>query len=93
MDPSAFLSDLSVLIRDDPWLLVLATGLGPLLLALVVERIGRRPPDAEEEGEAASRAAVVTETREPPSAPAQPQPSPESDRSVAVGPEAVGVDV
>ena len=40
MDQTATLYELSVLIQQHPGLLVLATGLGPLLLGLVIERLG-----------------------------------------------------
>ena len=40
MDQTATLYELSILIQEHPGLLVLATGLGPLLLGLVIERLG-----------------------------------------------------
>ena len=40
MDQTATLYQLAVLIQEHPGLLVLATGLGPLLLGLVIERLG-----------------------------------------------------
>ena len=40
MDQTANLYELAVLIQEHPGLLVLATGLGPLLLGLVIERLG-----------------------------------------------------
>ena len=48
MEVEATLSDLAIWIRQYPGLLVLITGLGPLLLGLIIERIGRSgPADAE----------------------------------------------
>ena len=41
MDP--ILAPLDALFRQHPWLLVAAAGLGPLLLGLLVERLGRPP--------------------------------------------------
>ncbi|OUW19590.1 MAG: signal recognition particle-docking protein FtsY [Opitutales bacterium TMED158] len=40
MDQTATLYELSVLIQEHPGLLILATGLGPLLLGLVIEGLG-----------------------------------------------------
>lgn len=75
------------LARDQPWLLVALTGLGPLLLGLVVERLARRPDGSPETGATQAAAADLRTPVEPPepaaaasavgsAAPAAPEPAP-----------------
>jgi fused signal recognition particle receptor len=47
MDPTASLYEISIWIRESPWLLVALTGLGPLALGLLLERIGGAEPPVE----------------------------------------------
>jgi fused signal recognition particle receptor len=44
MDATASLYELSIWIRENPWLMVMATGLSPLALGLLIERIGGPEP-------------------------------------------------
>ena len=43
MDPNASLYTMTRLIFEHPWALVLVAGLGPIVLGLLVERVGREP--------------------------------------------------
>ncbi|MFK7894337.1 MAG: signal recognition particle-docking protein FtsY [Myxococcota bacterium] len=67
MEVEAALSDLAIWIRQYPGLLVLVTGLGPLLLGLIIERIGGASPgprpgrEIEESQEAAVEARAEAE--------------------------------
>lgn len=47
MDPTASLYEISIWIRENPWLMVALTGLGPLALGLLIERIGGPEPPVE----------------------------------------------
>ncbi len=73
MDAAPILADLTALIRAEPWLLVLVTGLGPLLIGLVIERVGRRGAAAVDGAEMPSARAPIDETPE--------RAEPESDAS------------
>ena len=70
MDATASLYELSIWIRENPWLLVVLTGLGPLALGLLIERVfGPEPPVEGAQG-APSETEVVAEP-DVQSAPAQ----------------------
>jgi fused signal recognition particle receptor len=79
MDAAPILADLTALIRAEPWLLVLVTGLGPLLIGLVIERVGRRGAAAADGAEMPSARAPIDETSE--RAEPESDASRESDRS------------
>jgi fused signal recognition particle receptor len=61
MDPS--LADLALWIRDHPWILIAITGLGPLALGLVVDRLGRRSSGAAPEAETRVERETLAEQR------------------------------
>lgn len=79
MDPTASLYDIARIILEEPWLLVLVTGLGPLLLGVLVKRldIGNNSivivPDEEDEDRADDKADSPSAAR---SSVAPPEPEP-----------------
>lgn len=91
MDQTANLYDLAVVIQEHPGLLVLATGLGPLLLGLLIERLGwgkvtktpgrQREPAPDSQGTAKVEAAPTEESA--PSSDPEPPAFPDETRELA----------
>ncbi len=80
MDQTATLYELSVLIQEHPGLLILATGLGPLLLGLVIEGLGwgkeTKTPGGQREPAPDSRLAADAEAAPPEEATPSSDPEP-----------------